>query len=193
MIIKLIQHDLDVASSFAKRLFPTVQKNYIRRNQYDADKILRDVETGHLGELAWHHYFYNKGLDISPVDGRIYRGHKSWDADLFCEGRSIHVKTQHHKSAERYGASWTFQKADSFGQESPRHSDPLIKNPQNKDYIALGIRFPEEVKLIAFFPAIHAQEWNLWAEPKLDKLKKSKAVIYLKDLNKIDRTLWEVK
>lgn len=187
------------AENFAKAVTKTTKQNYAKRNQYNRTKIELDAKFGHIGEMAWHRFFKEKGFNVSAVDDKIYHvKQKSWKPDLEIKLKNkiirVHVKTQKQDSAYKYGTSWVFQKACSEGQKSSRHSDPITDRTQitENDYLALCVIGSKMVTLIAFVKAELIHEHKLWSNPKVEYLQKTKTVIYKKDLEKLGNEIWKV-
>jgi hypothetical protein len=107
---------------------------------------------------------------LSP-DYAIYKSkQKSWEADLFVEGVPLAVKTQSAEAAKKYGLSWTFQ-AGSVRR------DPILGKPE------AWVCF---VELVTFssarvYPPYQIKDLK-FREPRLEKLKGSKLVVYAEGL-----------
>lgn len=152
---------------FSKDVVNTT-KNYIRnRNQTNVDKMITDHYYGKLGELAvWHYFSKTKNIEMSPPDFKI-TSKKSFDADLNLSEYNIHVKSQHIGQANRFGISWMLQKTDK-----------LVSSPKDVDLFAFCI--VDENDNVEILKLVYAKDIK-YGEPKLDKLKNNKTVIYYED------------
>lgn len=160
------------ARHFAKAV--TATTNYSDSRQLIAKKIEQDHFFSKLGEEAVAAVFRDYDLHVEGPDYAIYPGrYKSWDADLTIDDRDVAVKTQSKTSADRYGLSWTFQ-AGSYRR------DPILAIP---DYwVALVLCNDQNAHFeCAVFPL--RQIKNLpFGDPKLERLKGEKLVVYAESL-----------
>ena len=196
--IPLTNLNLSQASQFATQVVPTTAANYANRNQGNTTKLRKDSWIGHVGELAWEWYLKQQGYDVTPVNSQIYNARqKNWAPDLriLSKNANIHVKSQDAESAKRFEISWTFQLADGMGRIGNGHTDPVTipKTTKKNDWFAFAVVGEKEVRLSAIFPALWAHERNLWGLPKLERLQRTKVVIYFDDLKtKLGSELWSI-
>lgn len=138
---------------------------YARRNQTNVDKIKLDIYRGKVAEFMVYNYLVDKGKNTTKPDLDVYdKDHKSFDADLVCEGVNLHIKS--HFVNSRFPVSWVFQKKDKITRDSC--SDYLSLVVINEDWD--GWFYLEQAKLLRF------------KEPKKESLKASKVCVYEKDL-----------
>lgn len=141
---------------------------YARRNQNNIEKIKLDIYRGKVAEFMIYNYLVKKGKETTIPDLEIYdKYHKSFDADLVCEGRNLHVKS--HFVNSNFPVSWVFQKKDKITNKNTKN-DYLCLVVMNKSWDSWF--YIEEPKLLDF------------KEPKKESLKASKVCIYEKDLTK---------
>lgn len=148
-----------------------------QRGQWNVEKMKTDVAFGKMGEMAVYDYFVQAGQEVTPIDFEIYTGgKKSFDADLYWKGQHVHVKTQSSASAERYGASWTFQAQSKKGHDDPYRFEGIgafcIVYPFQKRIDIVGIWKMQEIQA-------------LFKKPKLEHLQHSKRCIYFDDIQDI--------
>jgi hypothetical protein len=144
------------AQSFTVNVIKTNLEHYASRNQKNFFKIYNDILLGKIAEYAVYNYLKSKGGNVSEVDTQIYAS-KSFDCDLKCDGMNIHIK-----SCREDGDSWVFQK-----------SDPLVKNPTEKDYIFCCRYKGNKVEIVKIIKGLDAKYLN----PRLKNLT-SKVCIY---------------
>jgi hypothetical protein len=183
---------------FAKQCVDTNKNLYKNRAQRNTDKITEDIYNGKLGEYGAYCFLEAQKLKPDSLpDTKIYsRKDKTFAADLFCDGVPVHVKTQSHDSASRYGTSWTFQ-FDGEGGRKSNHFDPIIKNPNGVViFVVVEDSYKSEGKTKAYiYAAVPAGKCipSLLELPKLDYLKKYKRVIYYETLKKKIKNLCNVE
>ena len=163
------------AAHFAAQVTPTVGtpgKGYGDSSQYNLEKIRHDHFVSKVGEEVVKEVFGSSGRTVRGPDYRIYEGkQKSWDADLFMDGVGLAVKTQTTKNAERYGLSWTFQ----AGQY---RRDPILSQPES--WVCF-VEFDEAREQCWVYPPYQVKAL-VFGEPRLERLKGSKKVVYAASL-----------
>jgi hypothetical protein len=160
---------LDKAKRFARKVATTT--NYHDSRQFSSMKIEHDHFLSKLGEEAVRLVFEKFGKKVTGPDYTIYqKKQKSWEADLFVEGAPLAVKTQSAEAAKKYGLSWTFQ----AGRE---RRDPILEK-RNAWVCFVGL---ESNSLARVFPPSQMKDLK-FQEPKLEKLKGSKLVVYAEAL-----------
>jgi hypothetical protein len=79
---------------FAEYSVESSAGEYARRNQSDPQKIQLDIYRGKMAEFMVCDYMASKGNNISKPDLEIYKSfQKSYDADLVCNNKNLHVKS----------------------------------------------------------------------------------------------------
>lgn len=167
---------INKAKRFAKDV--TATTNYRDSRQSNTAKIEQDHFISKLGEEAVKLVFEKAGKSVKGPDYTIYKSRrKSWEADLFIEGVPLAVKTQSAEAARKYGLSWTFQAGSS-------RRDPILEKPE------AWVCFVELTLLSAakVYPPYQILELKL-REPRLEKLKGSKLVVYAEGLLLPERAL----
>lgn len=171
MIIKISDSEYKKCLTFSKKVVDTNIDCYSRRNQNDKEKIVDDILTGKVAEIASEKLLTARGIEHSETDLNIYSvGGKSFDADLvgWTERHSwkFHVKCMKKENAERWGLSWSFQT-----------KDPLVTDPDDDEHIILCEML--DYHTIDIKTVVRANTlFNCWSDPKLDKLKGIKKVLY---------------
>jgi len=163
------------ARNFAKQVTPTVGSSgngYRDTNQFNLQKIENDHFVSKIGEEAVRTVFEQRGRKVQGPDYLIYAGkQKSWDSDLYIDGLGLAVKTQATSLARKFGLSWTFQ-AGIY------RKDPILNQ---LDAWVCFAEFNESNRQCRVFPPYQIKELT-FGEPKLDKLKGSKKVVYAESL-----------
>lgn len=142
--------------------------NYTDSNQLSQSKITTDHFISKLGEEAAYIVLSNFAQPSLP-DYTIYNGaDKSWAHDLYIGDVGIAVKTQSRSSAKLYGLSWTFQ----YG---PQRRDTILDDP---DAWVIFVAYDDAVPYTCYvYPPYQIKELH-FGEPKLQKLKGYKKVVY---------------
>ncbi len=163
------------AKNFAKQVTPTIGSpgsGYRDTNQFNLQKIENDHFVSKIGEEAVRIVFEQFGRQVQGPDYRIYEGEqKSWDTDIYIDGFGLAVKTQATSLAKEFRLSWTFQ-AGIY------RKDPLLNN---LDAWVCFVEFNETTRQCAVYPPYQIRELT-FGEPKLDRLKGSKKVVYAESL-----------
>jgi hypothetical protein len=171
MNITITQEQYQKAYQFANNSVKTNEDEYAKRNQKNVTKIISDILIGKIAEYAVYNLLISKGKKCNEPDIAIYdRYSKSFDADLYSDGKKVHVKAQTLESAKAFGTSWSFQK-----------QDVLTYKPSNDDYICLCQVNGLEVSILSFKQANYYLD--MYKDPVLDKLKGIKKVIYMDSIN----------
>ncbi|MDP1714786.1 MAG: hypothetical protein Q8L41_08575 [Anaerolineales bacterium] len=163
------------AKSFAKQVTPTIGSpggGYRDTNQFNLQKIEKDHFVSKIGEEAVRIVFEQLGRRVQGPDYQIYKEkQKSWDSDLYIDGRGLAVKTQAASLAKKFGLSWTFQ-AGIY------RKDPILNN---LDAWVCFVEFNETTRQCGVYPPYQIKELT-FGEPKLDRLKGGKKVVYAESL-----------
>jgi len=178
MLITISDEQYEKCLQFSNKVVKTNSDCYARRNQTDLEKIVDDILVGKLAEVASEKILSARGIEHSETDLNIYSvGGKSFDADLYgwTERKSwkFHVKCMKRENAERWGLSWTFQCAD-----------PIVSDPNDDEYIILCEMV--DYRTINIKTVVRANTlYNCWSEPKLNKLRGIKKVLYWETLENL--------
>jgi hypothetical protein len=172
--VRLSSSLISRAKRFAKDV--TATTNYKDSRQSNIAKIEQDHFSSKLGEEAVKLAFEKFVKTVKGPDYTIYKSkQKSWEADLFVEGVPLAVKTQSAEAAKRYGLSWTFQAGTV-------RRDPILEKPE------AWVCFVELVAVSSakVYPPYQIKDLK-FREPKLEKLKGSKLVVYAEELFHVSR------
>ena len=161
-LIKPSTQIMEVCHKFAEQSAASSMDEYARRNQHSIDKIKLDIFRGKVAEFQVWQHLVDRARDVVPPDVAIYdKYHKTFDADLVCNGQNLHVKS--HMRNPRFPVSWVFQKRDK-----------LTYAPSDNDWLCL-------VTLDADFSGTlyirHAKEVT-FEQPKKESLRASKVCVY---------------
>lgn len=189
--IYVSQEIYDLCNKFAEKSVDSSVDHYEKRNQSNKANIKEQISIGKVGEFGA--YFYLQGMisNISKPDLKIYNSeNKSFDYDLKSDKYNVHVKSQLMTTAYEFGLSWTFQ----YGNKNSGHFDSHIFNNDLNQHIILTLVHPTFVDVLSFCNVKVLHEYNLFKDPKVDKLKGIKKVIYYDDLIKIPtEKIFEIK
>ena len=170
------------AKNFAKQVTPTIGSpgsGYRDTNQFNLQKIENDHFVSKIGEEAVRIVFEKCGRQVQGPDYQIYEGRqKSWDSDLYIDGLGLAVKTQAASLAKKFGLSWTFQ-------AGVYRKDPILNI---LDAWVCFVEFNETTRQCRVFPPYQIKELK-FGEPKIDRLKGSKKVVYAENLPVIGNKL----
>lgn len=174
MIIKFSPADIKKCQDFANSIDTSF---YATRNQFNADKRVRDNIIGKLGEIAVFNYFKEKNVELTEPDFKIYsRNKKSWDYDLKGKDLNLHVKSQSVEQGQRYSVSFVFENTDKH----------IFKEYSENDYvcfISVDLNKKEaEIRAITKLQDLHDKK--LFGKPKLAYLT-TKAVVYFDTLKDV--------
>lgn len=161
------------AESFAEQVIKTIgARGYDDANQTNLEKIKTDHAVSKIGEEAVRNAFEQLGLPVMGPDYEIYeRINKSWDADLKVAGVDVAVKTQTHSAALRFGLSWTFA-------DGQYRRDPILNQP---DAWVAFVLYNQRYLICTVYPPVRIRDLE-FGEPKLERLKASKKVVYVESL-----------
>ena len=177
---------------FAEESVGSSVDKYARRNQFDVEKIIKDIRNGKIGEEGTHSSLLSKFPNLSTPDHQIYdKKNKSWDPDLKdASGIKIAVKSQDIDSAIAYGDSWVFQ----IGNGKYDCDVSVFKENDANHYVAFNsLNVPKRYGTIR---AIVKIQWlhdnKLFKEMKIPQLRNNKIAVYLSDLEKYSDQLWQI-
>jgi hypothetical protein len=185
---------LNKCTVFAKNSVNTSIDKYARRNQFDIETIMRQIQIGKIGEEGVYEKTSVLYPALSKPDHQIYdKKDKSWSSDLIDSPSGIHiaVKTQDIGSAISFGESWVFQ----YGNGGKYDCDTgVFKTVDPKHYVAfVGVNVPKRVGTLR---AIVKIQWlhdkKLFKEMKKKDLRGNKVAVYYEDLEKFKDELWQL-
>ena len=184
-IVKINQNDWEKCHAFAVGQLETSREHYSRRKQTNEPKIIQDIITGKLGEIATSRLLRRNGIHSGQPDFEIYdsRG-KSFDADLTWKVREFHCKAQSEDSAKKYGTSWILQ----WGGRGHGHTDKIFRNRDANDFLVPSTVHDSYVKIYGVIQINTLFEKDMIKEPKLDWFKDTKRAIYFDDISTL---LWK--
>ena len=165
-LIKPSTQIMEVCHKFAEQSAASSMDEYARRNQHSIDKIKLDIFRGKVAEFQVWQHLVDRARDVVPPDVAIYdKYHKTFDADLVCNGQNLHVKS--HMRNPRFPVSWVFQKRDKLTY-APSDNDWLCLVTLDADFSGtLYIRSAKEVT---------------FEQPKKESLRANKVCIYERSL-----------
>lgn len=185
----------DKCIQFAKASVNTSADKYARRNQFDVEKIVKDIRNGKIAEELTHEACMKAFPQLSKPDYNIYdKKNKSWDPDLKDEltGVRIAVKSQDIDSDINFGRSWVFQ----FGNGGKYDCDSGIfgKGDNSNHYVSfVSLNTPKRRGVIR---AIVKVSWlhdnKLFKEMKKQSLRGNKLAVYYDDLEVFKDQLWQL-
>ena len=184
----------DRCVSFAKASVNTSADKYARRNQFDVEKIVKDIRNGKIGEEGVYEKLAVTLPGLSKPDHNIYdKRDKSWSPDLSDASSSIRVavKSQDIESAINFGESWVFQ----FGNGGKYDCDTgVFKEVDPNHYVAfVSLNVPKRFGTIR---AVVKVQWlhdkKLFKEMKKQSLRGNKVAVYYDDLLKHPNELWQL-
>jgi hypothetical protein len=180
--------------AFAKSSVNTSSDKYARRNQFDVEKIVKDIRNGKVGEEGVYGKISALYPDLSKPDHQIYdKKDKSWAPDLKDTVSNIRlaVKSQDIESAIAFGESWVFQFNDGkkydcdtgiFGENDPNHFVAFV-----------SLNIPKRsgsIKALVKVQWLH--EKKLFKEMKKQALRGNKLAVYYEDLEQYKDQLWQL-
>lgn len=191
----LINEDtFNKCTSFAKASVSTSADKYARRNQFDIEKIAKDIRNGKLGEEG----VYAKVISVLPKlslpDHNIYdKKNKNWAPDLKDADSEIRiaVKSQDIDSSLSFGESWVFQ----FGNGGKYDCDTgVFKETDPNHYVAfVALNSPKRFGTIRALVKIQwLHDKKLFKEMKKQSLRGNKVAVYYDDLEKYKDELWQL-
>lgn len=163
----------ELCARFAKESVASSFEHYSKRkNNTNYQKVIRDIYIGKCAEYSVYNLFNTPGVyDVSEPDTNIYNTYqKSFDADLYIEGKHVHVKSYHASS--KFAPSWVFDL-----------KDPVIYRTTKNDVLALCDLNTDGSGVLYMTKALLAVPF--FRDPVLDKFKGIKTCIYYNDLSNL--------
>lgn len=181
-------------TKFSKDSVATSIDKYARRNQFDVEKIAKDIRNGKIGEEAIYEKVSAAYPKLTKPDHNIYdKKNKSWDPDLKDNDSKIRlaVKSQDIESAINFGESWVFQFNDGKNYDC---DTGIFKEADPNHYVAfVALNVPKRMGNIR---AIVKVQWlhnkKLFKEMKKQSLRGNKVAVYYEDLEKHLEELWQL-
>lgn len=180
---------------FAKDSVGTNSGKYASRNQFNVEKITKDIQVGKIGEECAYNFLTEKFPNLTKPDYVIYsKKDKSWSPDLKDLDSSIKiaVKSQNIDSAQAHGDSWVFQHRPNKKYDSDKEvfGDAIDQN-QYVSFVSLNVP-----KRIGSVQAIVKIQWlhdnNLFKPMQKINLRDNKVAVYFEDLELFKDQLWQI-
>jgi hypothetical protein len=194
--IIITQDMITKCSAFAAASVSSSSDQYARRNQFNVNKIEKDIKIGKIGEECVYLSLSESNYNLTKPDHEIYsKENKSWDTDLkdLNSDVRISVKTQDIEQSYAYGESWVFQ--GNFNSKVKTDYDKevfLNKNPNHYAAFVL-LNVP---KRIATIKAIVKIDWlldnSLFKPMQKQSLQGNKSAVYFDDLEKYSDELFQL-
>lgn len=168
--LKLRAPDFVKAEEFADLRTKGSEKLYRWRGEQNSEKIRQDIIIGALGEIAVSRYLRKLGCKCSKPDFSIYEANKkSFEPDLVCDDKLLHVKSQGMESVKRYGSSWLMQKKDK-----------LFTECSDLEYFAFTNVNVEAktVELLGLVKVLDIVKLGCLGEPKVPSYRHTKIALY---------------
>lgn len=181
--------------AFAKASVSSSADKYARRQQFDVEKIMKDIRNGKLGEEGVYEKISQQYPQLSKPDHQIYaKKDKSWDPDLKDEASSIRiaVKSQDIESALSFEESWVFQ----YGNGGKYDCDTgVFKDIDPNHYVAfVSLNVPKRTGTIKAMVKIQwLHDKKLFKEMKKQSLRGNKVAVYYEDLEKFPNELYQLQ
>lgn len=180
--------------AFAKSSVNTSSDKYARRNQFNVEKIIKDIRNGKVGEEIVYAKMLNKFPGLTPPDHNIYeKNNKSWDPDLKDQHSSIRlaVKSQDIESSINFGTSWVFQYNDNKNYDC---DTGIFKESDPNHYVAfVSLNTPKKngvIKAIVQVKWLHDKK--LFKQMQKESLRGNKLAVYFDDLEKYPNELFQL-
>lgn len=181
-VIKFQQRDIERCEEFANQQVHTSISHYRKRKQGNESKIITDITTGKLGEIATHRVLRRHGLHAQAPDFEIYESRqKSFDADITWNEYAFHCKSQNEESVEKYGISWILQ----WGGRGYGHKDKLFTHCGPTDYLVPCTIHDSVARVYGIIPVARLFELNLIKPPRVKWLEDTKRAIYFEDIKEL--------
>lgn len=184
---------LEKCSKFATNSVSTSSDKYAHRNQFDVEKIMKDIRNGKIGEEGTYSKLVSIYPKLSAPDHQIYsKKDKSWDPDLKDIDSKVRVavKSQDIESAIAFGESWVFQ----FGDGKKDNDKGIFGEKDENHYVAFNaLNVPKRFGIIR---ALVKVQWlhdkKLFKEMQKESLRGNKLAVYYDDLEKFKDELWQL-
>lgn len=177
---------------FAKNSVSTNSDKYAKRNQFNVEKIKKDIRNGKIAEECVYEKLVNILPNLSKPDHQIYdKKNKSWSADLQDQNIKVAVKSQDVESAIHFGESWVFQ----YSNNGKFDTDQEVFNKKDDNHYVtfVSLNVPKrsgEIKAIVKINWLHDKK--LFKEMKKPQLRNNKIAVYFNDLLKFENELFQL-
>ena len=185
----------DKCSQFAKASVSTSSDKYARRNQFDIEKIAKDIRNGKIAEEIVYNQVSSVIPGLTSPDYNIYdKKDKSWDPDLKDSQSSLRlaVKSQDIESEQSFDRSWVFQ----FGNGGKYDCDTGIfgKNLDDNHYVSfVSLNIPKRTGIIRAVVKVNwLHDRKLFKEMKKQSLRGNKVAVYYEDLDLYQKELFQL-
>lgn len=180
--------------SFAKSSVGTSSDKYARRNQFDLEKIIKDIRNGKVGEEMVYAKVSTIYPELSKPDHNIYdKKDKSWAPDLHDDASNLRlaVKSQDIESALAFGESWVFQFNDGKKYDC---DTGIFKDSDPNHYVAfVALNIPKRNGIIKGIVKVQwLHERKLFKEMRKQNLRGNKVAVYYEDLERFKDELWQL-
>jgi len=171
--VKIDASTYDICNAYATEISEKKDDYYASINQTDPAKLKYNYLVGTMGEFAVYEYLKLRGLN--PTEPRtVVEAKASWAPDLMVDDIAIHVKTQSHSQAIRYGLSWSFQRAD----------EEIFIHKSGTATFCEYFDDSREVIIHHLIDVVKLHTGDLFNYPQLPRYRKYKRVVYHTDLMK---------
>lgn len=176
---------------FAEDCLKTNANRYAKRNQFDLEKIKKDICIGKLGELGVYQIYNQKFPQLSYPDFQIYESYqKSWDSDLKDPTFKLAVKTQSIESEIAFGSSWVFQFNNGKNYDCDKE---VFKEVDPNHFVTfVTVNLPKKSGIIkATLKIEDLHKKSLFKEMKKANLRGNKVAVYYEDLLLLNEELFQ--
>lgn len=181
-------------TDFAKASVGTSSNKYASRNQFNVEKIVKDIRNGKIGEEGVYQLLSATYPQLTQPDHNIYdKVNKSWDPDLkdAASGIRVGVKSQDIESAIHFGESWVFQ--FRAGQKYDVDTGIFGEKDDNHYVAFVALNVPKktgEIRALVKVDWLHQNK--LFKEMQKQTLRGNKVAVYYEDLERYKEQLWQL-
>lgn len=190
-VVSLTPEELRRCREFARDVYSTNRSTYGARGQSNPQTVMRQIYAGKAGELGARRYLMRLGLECTEVDFEVRAAPgKSFDPDLKCLNKHLHVKTQRVEESRLYGISWIFQ----YAGDGAGHTDHAIFGRRDDpDQYVLFCQLNERRVVICAAPQVvtlHRQQ--LFHDLRIESYREKKKAVYYDPLlsTLTDKEVW---
>jgi len=173
---KLHQFEWNLCLGFARRAVRKSFKLYTQRGAPNESKIILDIAYGKAAEVAAYRILSPFISSLAQPDFMLYPNEqKSYTPDLETAEAWFHVKS----TTREEDPSWLFSYKEPFLQNDSGNGE----NTSKPHFGCLfTIRHKEEIPTCKFRWLVNLNQWNDWKPPYNESQKRTKKVIYEKDI-----------
>lgn len=180
-------------TDFAEKSVSTSADKYARRNQFNVEKIKKDILIGKIGEQGAWNILSKVYADLSSPDYAIYdKKQKKYNPDMIDSSTGIKVacKTQDFQSSMLYGDSWVFQNNGSYDTDKEIFKKDL---DSNNLVTFISTNFAKKTGEIRSIVKVDwLKQHNMFKPMKLKHLQNNKVAVYLEDLQKFSAEMFQI-